>query len=269
MFNLVEMVNISVVVVVIKFLYSWYWLLFVQLFGDGVVGDLVQLVDEVMFVIGWFEIEDFLFYFFISKYDVWLQGWVWFMFVEQCGLVLFNDLYKGNCVVCYLSWLICDGLLLLFIDVQYEVFGVLCNLVLVVNWDLWFYDMGLCGLFCKDFVKQMQYCGMFFMLILCNVDCCWVFFYNGVYCMFKQVLDFYNLCVVVLQKIYLCGVNGVLVIDNDLFMVYYVNIDIVDVLFDCCVGELLLLSDCDVDDIIVFLYMLDDGYLLRMLFVEV
>lgn len=268
MLSPVEMANTSVAAVATKLARSRYRPSFVQLFGDGVVDDPAQLVDEAMFAIGRFEIEDPSFHLFTSKYDAWLQGRARLTPAEQRGLTLFNDPHKGNCAACHLSRPTRDGLPPLFTDAQYEALGVPRNTALAANRDPQFYDMGLCGPFRRDLAKQTQYCGMFLTPTLRNVDRRRVFFHNGVYRTLKQVLDFYNLRAVAPQKIYPRGANGAPAIDNDLPAAYHANIDTADAPFDRHVGESPPLSDRDVDDIIAFLHTLDDGYSSRTPLVE-
>lgn len=68
------MANRSTAAVAAKLAHSRYRASFVRLFGTGIVDDPQQLVDEAMFAIGRFEIEDPSFHPFTSKYDAWLQG---------------------------------------------------------------------------------------------------------------------------------------------------------------------------------------------------
>ena len=260
MLNPVEMANPSVAEVARKLAHSRYRSSFVQLFGEGIVADPEQLVDEAMFAIGRFEIEDPSFHPFTSKYDAWLEGKARLTPAEQRGLALFNDPQKGNCAACHLSRPTRDGLPPLFTDTQYEALGVPRNPALAPNKDPHFYDMGLCGPFRKDLAKQTQYCGMFLTPTLRNVDRRQVFFHNGVYHTLKQVLDFYNLRAVAPQKIYPRGADGKVALYDDLPAAYHANVDTADAPFDRHVGDAPALSDRDVQDIIAFLHTLDDGY---------
>jgi cytochrome c peroxidase len=260
MLNPVEMANPSIAAVADKLARSRHRQAFVQLFGAGVVDDPQQLVDEAMFAIGRFELEDPSFHPFTSKYDAWLEGRARLTPAEQRGLALFNNPQKGNCAACHLSQPSRDGLPPLFTDTQYEALGVPRNRTIPANRDPRFFDMGLCGPFRKDLATQTQYCGMFLTPTLRNVDRRQVFFHNGAYHTLRQVLDFYNLRAVAPQKIYPRGADGAPAIYNDLPTAYHANIDTADAPFDRHVGDAPPLSDRDIDDIIAFLHTLDDGY---------
>ncbi|WP_063673906.1 cytochrome-c peroxidase [Dyella thiooxydans] len=263
MLNPVEMANRDVASVAKKLARSRYRATFAQLFGPGIVDDPAQLVDEAMFAIGRFELEDPSFHSFTSKYDAWLEGRARLTPSEARGLALFNDPHKGNCAACHLSRPSRDGLPPLFTDTQYEALGVPRNPAIPANRDPRFFDMGLCGPFRRDLASQTQYCGMFLTPTLRNVDRRKVFFHNGVYRTLRQVLDFYNLRAVAPQKIYPRGADGQVAIDDDLPVAYRGNIDTADAPFDRHVGDQPPLSERDIDDLIAFLHMLDDGYAAR------
>lgn len=263
MLNPVEMANSDVASVAKKLAQSRYRATFAQLFGPGIVHDPAQLVDEAMFAIGRFEVEDPSFHSFTSKYDAWLEGRARLTPAEARGLALFNDPHKGNCAACHLSQPSRDGLPPLFTDTQYEALGVPRNPAVPANHDPHFFDLGLCGPFRRDLASQVQYCGMFLTPTLRNVDRRRVFFHNGVYRTLRQVLDFYNLRAVAPQKIYPRGADGRVAIYDDLPTRYRANVDTADAPFDRHVGDPPPLSGRDIDDLIAFLHALDDGYAAR------
>jgi cytochrome c peroxidase len=258
--NPVEMANRSMDDVAARLARSRYRQAFAQLFGPGIVNDPRQLVDEAMFAIGRFEVEDPSFHPFTSKYDAWLQGQARLAPAEMRGLRLFDDPAKGNCAACHLSQPTRDGLPPLFTDTQYEALGVPRNSALAVNRDPHFHDLGLCGPFRQDLATQTQYCGMFLTPTLRNVDRRAVFFHNGVYHSLTQVLDFYNLRSVAPEKIYPRDAHGKPQIDDDLPAAYRANVDITDAPFDRHVGDPAPLTAQDIRDIVAFLHTLDDGY---------
>jgi cytochrome c peroxidase len=218
------------------------------------------LIDEAMFAIGRFQIEDPSFHPFTSKYDAWLQGQARLTATEMRGLRLFNDPKKGNCAGCHLSQPTRDGLPPLFTDTQYEALGAPRNAALPVNHDPHFYDLGVCGPFRKDLAKQTQYCGMFLTPTLRNVDKRAVFFHNGVYRSLTQVMDFHNLRNVAPEKIYPRGADGRPDIYNDMPVAYRANIDTTDAPFDRRAGDAPPLTAQEIQDIIAFIHTLDDGY---------
>lgn len=258
--NPVEMANRSTAAVAAKLAHSRYRASFVRLFGTGIVDDPQQLVDEAMFAIGRFEIEDPSFHPFTSKYDAWLQGQARLTPAETRGLRLFNDPAKGNCAACHLDRPTRDGLPPLFTDTQYEALGVPRNPALTANRDPRFHDLGLCGPFRKDLAAQTQYCGMFLTPTLRNVDRRAVFFHNGVYHSLTQVLDFYNLRSVAPEKIYPRDAQGHVLVYDDLPAAYRANVDTTDAPFNRHVGDPAPLTAQDIRDIIAFLHTLDDGW---------
>ena len=260
MLNPVEMANTSIDEVARKLATSKYRQSFAQLFGPGILRDPPQLIDEAMFAIGRFEMEDSSFHPFSSKYDAWLQGQARLTPQEMRGLTVFNDPKKGNCAACHISQPSRDGLPPLFTDTQYEALGVPRNADLALNKDPQFFDLGLCGPFRKDLASQTQYCGMFLTPTLRNVDRRAVFFHNGVYHTLAQVLDFYNLRSVAPEKIYPRDRNGKLAMYNDIPAAYQKNVDITDAPFDRHIGDTPALTQQDIQDIIAFLHTLDDGY---------
>lgn len=258
--NPVEMANPDTGAVATKLARSRYRQTFVQLFGPGIVDNSQQLVDEAMFAIGRFEIEDPSFHPFTSKYDAWLQGQARLTPAEIRGLRLFDDPAKGNCAACHLDQPTRDRLPPLFTDTQYEALGVPRNTALAANRDPHFRDLGICGPFRKDLAAQTQYCGMFLTPTLRNVDRRAVFFHNGVYHALTQVLDFYNLRSVAPEKIYPRDAHGKLLIYDDLPVAYRANVDTTDAPFNRQVGDPAPLTARDIRDIVAFLHTLDDGY---------
>ncbi|MEW9624610.1 cytochrome-c peroxidase [Rhodanobacter geophilus] len=258
--NPVEMANRSTDEVAARLVRSHYRQGFVELFGPGIVNDPRQLIDEAMFAIGRFEIEDPSFHPFTSKYDAWLQGQARLTPAEMRGLRLFNDPAKGNCAACHLDQPTRDGLPPLFTDTQYEALGVPRNTALAANRDPRFHDLGLCGPLRKDLAAQTQYCGMFLTPTLRNVDRRAVFFHNGVYHSLTQVLDFYNLRSVAPEKIYPRDAHGKLQVYDDLPAANQANVDTADAPFDRRIGDQPPLTAQDIRDILAFLHTLDDGY---------
>jgi cytochrome c peroxidase len=256
----VEMANPSVASVARKLARGRFRKQFALLFGPGIFDDPQQLVSEAMFAIGRFEIEDPSFHAFTSKYDAWLQGRARLTSAEMRGLELFNDPKKGNCAACHVSQPGRDGLPPLFTDTQYEALGVPRNPNLPHNRDPHFHDLGVCGPFRKDLVRQTQYCGMFLTPTLRNVDRRTVFFHNGVYHDLEQVLDFYNLRSAQPDRIYPRDASGKVEMYDDLPKARWGNVDTTDAPFNLHVGDPPALTRQDIHDIIAFLHTLDDGY---------
>jgi cytochrome c peroxidase len=258
--NPVEMANPNAAAVADKLMHSKYIGSIKQLFGTRIVDDPDLLVSEAMFSIGRYQFEDQAFHPFSSKYDAWLEGDARLTQAELRGLRLFSDKDKANCAGCHLSQPKSDGLPPLFTDTQYEALGVPRNHELVRNKDPEFYDMGVCGPFRTDMTKDTQYCGMFLTPTLRNTATRGTFFHNGVYHNLKQVMDFYNLRNTSPEKIYPHDAAGKVLVYDDLPEKYHSNVDVADAPFDRKFGDKPAMTDEDINDIIVFIETLDDGY---------
>lgn len=219
---------------------------FTQLFGTPVLQHPRLLVQEALFAIGRYQIEDSSFHPYSSKYDAWLEGKARLSPAELRGYRIFDDPKRGNCAACHLDRPTADGLPPLFTDHQYEALGVPRNRALIANQNARYYDLGLCGPMRDDLRAQTQYCGMFATPTLRNVATRRVFFHNGRYRSLRAALDFYNLRAVDPEKIYPNGSP------DDLPPAYRRNID--------RTAPKSRLSARDEDDLIAFLKTLTDGY---------
>ncbi len=233
---------------------------FAQLFGPGVLKDPARLLDEAMFAVARYEVEDPSFHPYSSKYDYWLEGKAALTAEELRGLRLFDDKTKANCAGCHVDRPGRDGLPPLFTDFQYEALGVPRNADLSVDRDLRYYDLGLCGPQRADIRGQTQYCGMFRTPSLRNTSTRKVFFHNGAYHDLKDVLAFYAFRDVQPDKIYPKGPDGRVRKFDDVPAAYLGNVDVMDAPLDRKPGQLPAMSDADIRDIIAFLKTLDDGY---------
>lgn len=260
MFNPVEMANHDVDSVAAKLRKASYAGTFAQLFGATVLQKPGMLVDEAMFAVARFEVEDVSFHPYTSKYDYWLEGKARLTPAEQRGLQLFEDKDKANCAGCHLDRPGKDGAPPLFTDFQYEGLGAPRNKGLAVNKDPRYYDLGLCGPIRHDIAAQTQYCGMFRTPSLRNTTTRKVFFHNGVYHDLEQVLAFYDFRDVQPEKIYPKGSNGKLLKFDDVPKAYLANMDVVDPPLDRKPGQAPAMTEQDMRDIIAFLGTLTDGY---------
>lgn len=260
MFNPVEMANRDVDSVAAKLRKAPYAGTFAQLFGTAVLQKPGMLVDEAMFAVARFEVEDASFHPYTSKYDYWLEGKARLTPAEQRGLKLFEDKDKANCAGCHLDRPGKDGAPPLFTDFQYEGLGAPRNRELAVNKDPRYYDLGLCGPVRHDIAAQTQYCGMFRTPSLRNSATRKAFFHNGVYHDLKQVLAFYDFRDVQPEKIYPKGRKGEPLKFDDVPKAYRANMDVVDPPFDRKPGQAPAMTEQDMRDIIAFLGTLTDGY---------
>jgi len=226
-----------------------------QLFGPRIFADPSRVVDEAMFAVARFQIEDPSFRPFSSKYDAYLEGKATLTAPERHGLDLFNDRNAANCAGCHPSRASRDGRPPMFTDFQYEALGVPRNPAIHINRDPGFYDLGLCGPIRDDLRDQKQYCGMFRTPSLRNTAVRPVYFHNGRYTSLEQVMEFYDFRDTQPEKIYPRGQKF-----NDLPPASRPNADITDPPFDRKPGQAPAMSKQDMRDIIAFLKTLNDGY---------
>jgi cytochrome c peroxidase len=233
---------------------------FARLFGPSVLQNPGMAVDEAMFAIGRFEIEDPSFHPFTSKYDAWLQGRARLTRAQLAGYLLFNDPARGNCAACHLDQPTRDGRPPLFTDHQFEALGVPRNPAIPADRDPHYYDLGICGPYRTDMRTQRQYCGMFLTPTLRNVALRRVFFHNGVFHDLAQVLDFYVDRDLHPGRFYPRNAAGQVVKYDDIPPQYRANVDTVDAPLNRHPGEVPALSPAQIRDVIAFLDTLTDGY---------
>jgi cytochrome c peroxidase len=231
-----------------------------QLFGAGLLQNPGMTVDEAMFAIGRYEIEDPTFHPFTSKYDAWLEGKARLTRTELAGYLLFNDPAKGNCAACHLDQPGPDGAPPLFTDHQFEALGAPRNPAIPANRDPNYYDLGICGPYRTDMRNSTQYCAMFLTPTLRNVAQRRVFFHNGVFRSLTQVLDFYVNRDIRPERFYPRDAAGHVMKYDDIPPQYRANVDIVDAPFNRHPGDAPALTPVEMQDVIAFLDTLTDGY---------
>jgi cytochrome c peroxidase len=251
-----EMANHDVNEVSRKLQQAPYVETFTQLFGPRIFADSTRVVDEAMFAVARFQVEDPSFRPFSSKYDAYLEGKATLSAAERHGLDLFNDRNAANCAGCHPSRASQDGRPPMFTDFQYEALGVPRNPAIRINRDPGFYDLGLCGPIRTDLVDQKQYCGMFRTPSLRNTAVRPVYFHNARYTSLEQVMEFYDFRDTQPEKIYPHGDKF-----NDLPATAKPNADVTDPPFDRSPRQAPAMSKQDMRDIIAFLKTLNDGYL--------
>jgi len=233
---------------------------FRALFGPGIYENRLRLIDEAMFAIARYQIEDPGFHSFTSKFDAWLAGRARFTPAEMRGYLAFNDTKKGNCAACHLDTPTRDGLPPLLTDYQYEALGVPRNVAIPADRDPAYDDLGLCGPYRADLHNQTQYCGMFLTPSLRNTATRRVYFHNGRFHSLDEVLDWYVNRDIEPERFYPRDATGTVVKYDDLPRQYRGNVDTVDAPFDRRPGDAPALNRQDMNDIIAFLDTLDDGY---------
>jgi cytochrome c peroxidase len=213
---------------------------FVALFGADIFAQPDRLVDEAMFAVARYQIEDSSFHPYDSKYDAYLEGRATLTASEWRGLQAFEDPKRGNCAACHLDRARGDGLPPVFTDYEYEALGVPGDLTR---------DLGACGPLRTDLKAQPEYCGKFRTPSLRNTATRTAFFHNGVFSTLEDVLAFYNFRDTKPEMVY----HGAALADRR-------NLDTVDAPFSRRRGQQSPMTDQEMRDVVAFLRTLTDGY---------
>jgi len=221
---------------------------FVELFGPAVFAQPSRVVDEAMFAVARYQIEDSSFHSYDSKYDAYLEGRAKLSASEWRGLQAFDDPKRGNCAACHVDRPRGDGLPPVFTDYEYEALGVPND----TGRARGAVDLGACGPLRTDLKTQSHFCGLFRTPSLRNVATRTRFFHNGVYRTLEDVLAFYNVRDTDPDRIYPAG--------SSLPQRYRGNLDTTDAPFGRARGQHPAMTDQDMQDIVAFLRTLTDGY---------
>ena len=232
-----------------------------QLFGPTLFEQPGLALDEALFALARYQLEEPSFHPYDSKYDAYLAGKVKLSEAEARGQKLFENPNKGNCASCHIDKPSRDGRLPpTFTDYEFEALGAPRNKEIPANSDPNSYDLGLCGPLRKDYSNTADYCGLFKTPSLRNVATRKVFFHNGVFHSLEEVLHFYVERETNPAKWYPRLPNGEIDRYNDLPARYKQNIDVIDAPFDRKEGDEPALNDAEIADVIAFLQTLTDGY---------
>jgi cytochrome c peroxidase len=253
-----EMANGSEQAVTAALRRTAYFHEFETTFGAEAMRDDAKLLRAALMALETFQQEPALFYPYTSKYDAWLRGQPSLSAQELRGLAAFNDPRRGNCARCHPSALK-SGSFPQFTDFGYVAIGVPRNAEIAANADPHYYDLGLCGPLRTDLADKREYCGMFRTPSLRNVATRRVFFHNGQLHRLIDVLRWYNERDLAPGHWYAKGRDGRVQRFDDLPAAYHKNVD-VEAPFDRRVGDAPALSAADIDDLLVFLATLTDGY---------
>jgi cytochrome c peroxidase len=231
-----------------------------ELFGPTLFEQPALALDEALFAIVRYQLEEPSFHPYASKYDAYLAGKAKLSEAEARGLKLFEDPHKGNCSSCHIDKASRDGRPPTFTDYQFEALGAPRNEDIPANSDPNYYDLGLCGPLRKDYADTAAYCGLFKTPSLRNVATRKVFFHNGVFHSLEEVVHFYVERETNPAKWYPRLANGEIDRYNDLPARYKQNIDVVDAPFNRKEGDEPALNDAEIADVIAFLKTLTDSY---------
>jgi cytochrome c peroxidase len=257
LFSPFEMANLGKDDVVAKVQHARYAGQFRAAFGKKVFDDSALAFKGILMALEAYQ-QSPEFYPYSSKFDAWLRHETSLSPQELRGLAAFNDPAKGNCARCHPSAMR-RGALPQFTDFGFAAIGAPRNASIPANADAQYYDLGLCGPLRADLRGRKEYCGLFRTPSLRNVALRPVFFHNGVLHSLSDAVRFYAERDTQPQKWYPRAPDGGTKIFDDLPAAYRANID-TQPPFDRHVGDSPPLSDADIEDLVVFLETLSDGF---------
>ena len=257
LFSSFEMANTDADAVVAK-VRTGHAAQFRAVFGDKVFDDAALAFKGVLMALETYQQSPKEFYPYSSKYDAYLKHDAALSAQELRGLAAFNDPEKGNCARCHPSAKI-KGAFPQFTDFGFAAIGAPRNAAIPANADRRYFDLGLCGPLRTDLQDRLEFCGLFRTPSLRNVARRPVFLHNGVFHSLSEVVRFYAERDTKPQQWYPRRADGRIVKFDDLPAAYAANLD-TQAPFDRRAGDAPAMSAQDIEDIVVFLQTLSDGY---------
>jgi len=228
------------------------------LFGAAALRDDAHAAALAGRALARFELEDPSFHPYDSRYDAYLRGTERLSAQELRGLQLFMSPAKGNCAECHPAAPGPGGRPPQFTDHRFAALGIPRNRQLAANRDAGFHDLGLCGPLRSDLVTvNAEYCGLFRTPTLRNAGRRAHFFHNGRFSTLEDVVRFYAQRDLEPARWYSDSAGHVQRYD-DLPSLYRVNVDHYDPPFDQRPGQVAVLSESEIHDLVAFLHTLDD-----------
>jgi cytochrome c peroxidase len=212
---------------------------------------------------------------------------------ELNGLELFNDPTKGNCAACHPSTSGNGVTPALFTDFSYDNLGVPRNTRIPANNQDTapgytpqngtdgvhsYYDLGICGPFRDDGGRDLfGQCGQFKVPSLRNVALTAPYFHNGQFSSLQDAVSFYVTRDTNPENWYPTAPDGTVTKFDDLPPLYggqfavqagvvgsdagYVgNVNVLEIPYNRHIGDAPALTPAEINDVIVFLCTLTDGY---------
>jgi cytochrome c peroxidase len=257
LFSSFEMANTDADAVVAK-VRTGHAAQFRAVFGDKVFDDAALAFKGVLMALETYQQSPKEFYPYSSKYDAYLKHDAALSAQELRGLAAFNDPEKGNCARCHPSAKI-KGAFPQFTDFGFAAIGAPRNAAIPANADRRYFDLGLCGPLRTDLQDRPEFCGLFRTPSLRNVARRPVFLHNGVFHSLSEVVRFYAERDTKPQQWYPRRADGRILKFDDLPAAYAANLD-TQAPFDRRAGDAPAMSAQDIEDIVVFLQTLSDGY---------
>jgi cytochrome c peroxidase len=288
-----EMANADAAAVILKLQSRPYLAEFTALYGAAVLDDAQLALQRMSQAIAAYESEAQEFHPFSSKYDYWRQGKATLTAQELHGLQLFNDPGKGNCAACHPSTSGNGVTPPLFTDFSFDNLGLPRNARIPsngpasapaytpVNGDdgvQSYYDLGICGPLRDNAGLNLSgSCGQFKVPTLRNIALTAPYFHNGQFPSLLEAIGFYVRRDTNPEQFYPLAADGNATKFDDLpalyggqFVVninepgsdagYFGNVNNLEIPYNRFMGEQPALDAAEINDVIIFLCTLTDGY---------
>jgi cytochrome c peroxidase len=255
-----EMANADVNAVVARLAATSYAPAFKAAFGADIFKTPQQAFERATYALERYQMEDPDFAPFDSKFDQFTAGHVALSDQELRGLALFNRPDKGNCAACHPSSKPANAPGALFTDFTFDSLGVSRNPEIPANADPTYFDLGLCGPVRTDLQSRRDLCGQFKVPSLRNVALRKRFFHNGRFNSLEDVVRFYVQRDTNPRDWYPSDASGQVQKFNDLPVDLRANVNVLEVPYNRRAGDAPALNDAEVQDLVVFLRTLTDGY---------
>ncbi len=252
--NPLEMNNGDAKTLVVKVAAADYAPLVRRAFGANVFSDPERAFDAIATSLAAFQ-SSAPFAPFTSKFDAVVRGQTKFGEQEERGFSLFTIRQKGNCAECHsIDRESKDPRDSLFTNFGYHALGLTREVRVPRNGDRSFIDMGICGPHRTDAPDGKKWCGFFKTPTLRNVELTAPYMHNGRFDSLRDAVAFYATRDTHPERWFPAGKF------DDLPAELHANVDRETPPYHREPGKRPALNDEEIDDIVVFLKTLTDGW---------
>ena len=252
--NPLEMNNTDAKTLIDKVAAADYAPLIRRAFGANVFADPGRAFDAITTSLAAFQ-SSASFSPFTSKFDAVVRGHAQFTEQEERGFGLFTIRQKGNCAECHtVDRESRDPRDSLFTNFGYHALGLAREAGIPRNSDKNFVDMGLCGPQRTDAPDGKKWCGFFKTPTLRNIEVTAPYMHNGRFTMLRDAVAFYATRDTHPERWYPKDKF------DDLPVELHGNVDRETPPYHREPGKRPALNDEEIDDIVVFLKTLTDGW---------
>jgi cytochrome c peroxidase len=236
-----------------------YFSRFAGFFGKEIASQPAKALEASAAAVAEFQAVDPSFASFDSKFDAVQAGKTLFSVQEARGFAWFSDPAKGNCTACHSAKPVSAFIPALFTDFGYDNVGVPRNMDIAANQNPEHFDLGVCKSSLGRVIDLTPLCGAFKAPTLRNVSKTAPYFHNGKFATLKEVLEFYVTRDTDPARWY-PSKAGIVDTYNDVPLMYKKNVNTEVAPYDRKPGDAPALTTAEIEDVLVFLKTLDDGW---------